>query len=149
VFVTTHINHPLLLAGALLVFLSLLTILFLFSLDYRNISREKFDVSLVEFLKVKKERLLIWQSTPVLHTVIFAIFSIGLLMMILGNTQLVNRLRSTINILIYVGLNVAILAISWFIGEYKKRKRYRQQHKPLISDISMLIDALTNGKDIR
>lgn len=144
VFMITRITNPILFAGSTLVFLALTSILILFVLECRNISKEDMDMTLLDFLNQRKRRLESWRSTPVLHTTIFGVFVIGLIMMILGNTSLVIFLDTSENILIYIGANLMILIISWLVGVYRWRKRYRQQHLPLIRDIANIISELGN-----
>jgi len=72
------------------------------------------------------------------YNIMFAIYIIGLIMMILGNTDLVLTLESTQNILIYIGVNLIILCLSWILGEHFYRKRHKKKHQPLLEMISAL-----------
>jgi len=142
VFMITPIRNTVLFTGCFVVYAGLVTVLILLLLDYKNISKETFNLSLLEFLKQKEARLQSWKSTPVKYNIMFAIFIIGLLMMILGNTDLIRALETTQNVIIYIGVYLIVLFLSWIIGEYFYRKRHKKKHQPLLEMISELKEEL-------
>jgi cell division protein FtsW (lipid II flippase) len=129
------IKTVVLLTGLLLVFLGLLFTLVLLLMDYKNISKESYDLSLLAYLKQKEERLKSWHSTQSKYKWTFAVFVSGLIMMIIGNTFIIKDLGSEYFILFIAGY-LALLFISWIIGEYFYRKRHRKKHQPLLDIIS-------------
>jgi len=138
-FMLYPIRNPILLAGCIIVYIGLMAILGLFFMDYRNISKETFDLSLYEYLRNKRERLESWESTPKLYNAIFLFFVVGVSMMIVGNTGLIDTLNTTQNIIIYLIINIIILIFFWWIGERRIRKRYKKKQLPLINSISDLL----------
>ena len=56
--------------------------------DYRDISKESYDLSLFAYLKQKEERLKSWKSTPVRYKWTFIVFVSGLIIMFIGNARL-------------------------------------------------------------
>ena len=138
------IRNIVLFTGCFLVFTGLVTAVILYLIEYKNISKETFDLSLLEFLKQKELRFKSWKSSPVSHNILFAIFIVGLMMMIFGNTRLIRDLKSTQNIAIYIGVHLIALFLSWIIGEYFYRKRHKRKHQPLLKMISKLTKELDN-----
>lgn len=126
------IKTVVLLTGLLLVFLGLLFTLVLLLMDYKNISKGSYDLSLLAYLKQKEERLKSWHSTQSKYKWTFAVFVSGL---ILANTRLWMNFASEYLILV-IGGYLTLLLISWIIGEYFYRKRHRKKHQPLLEMIS-------------
>lgn len=132
----------LLLTGMLFIFLGFFSTLILLFMDYRNISKESYDLSLLTYLKQKKRRLKSWRSTPAKYQWTFIVFLIGLIMM---NISLWRNLAPE-NFILALVIYLILLAAAWIIGEYYYRKRHRKKHQPLISSINDLIKEL--GEDI-
>jgi glucan phosphoethanolaminetransferase (alkaline phosphatase superfamily) len=138
-FMFYRIPNIIMFAGCFIVYGGLVTILILFFRDYRNISKEPFDLTLYEYLENKQKRLRSWKSTPGLYNALFILFILGVTMMIIGNTSLVHDLKTTLNLIIYISANIAALIISWFVAENLYKKRHKKKHIPLIKSISELI----------
>jgi uncharacterized membrane protein len=134
-----------LLTGILLVFLGLFSTLILLFNDYRNISTESYDFSLLAYLQQKEERLQSWRSTPTKYQWTFAVFVTGLILMIVGNTGLI-RTFSQEYILLFIAVYLIILLASWVIGEYFYRERHRRKHRPLLKTIVDLKEELSENK---
>ena len=137
------IRNVILLTGCIFVFVGLISTLILFILDYKNITRETFDFSLLTFLKHKQARFSSWKTTPARYNIAYAIFIVGLVMMIVGNTNVfLKDLKTTQNVIIFIGVYLFLLLISWAIGEYFYRKRHKEKHQPLLKVISELTQDL-------
>jgi len=124
-----------LLSGLLLIFLGLFITLLLSFREYKNISKESFDFSLLSYLRQKKERLKTWRKTPVLYMLTFVVFVFGLILMIAGNQGFIEEI-STEYIIVFLTAYVAVLIAAWIIGERFYRKRHTKKHKPLLDMIS-------------
>jgi hypothetical protein len=135
------IKTVILLTGMFLIYSGLIYTLILLFMDYRNISKESYDLNLLAYLKQKEKRLKSWRSTPAKYKWTFTIFISGLIMMIVGNSSLM-RDFSTGQIILFILAYLIILLISWVIGEYFYRKRHKQKHQPLIKSISELMKEL-------
>jgi Na+/melibiose symporter-like transporter len=109
--------------------------------DYKNISKESYDLSLLAYLKQKEERLKSWRSTPVKYQWTFTVFVSGLIMMILGNAGLMHKF-STEYIIMFIIVYLILLLTSWIIGEHFYRKRHKKKHLPLLSIIAELKNEL-------
>jgi len=128
------IKSGLLLTGILLIFLGLFSTLILLFIDYRNISKELYDLSLQAFLKQKEERLKAWRLTKAKYYLTFLVFVTGV---ILGNTSLLRIFSPEYGILI-ITFYLALLLIAWIIGEHFYRKRHKKKHQPILKTISEL-----------
>ncbi len=126
------ITNTILFTGCLLLFAGLASAMILYLLEYKDITKETFDLSLSAFLKHKQSRLSSWRTTPARYNVLYAVFILGVVMMIAGNTGLIKTLDTTENVMMYIGANLFLFLISWGIGEYFFRKRHHKEHKPLI-----------------
>lgn len=135
------IKTVLLLTGIFLVFLGLFYTLILLLKDYKNISKESYDLSLLAYLKQKEERLRSWHATPTKYKWTFAVFVSGLIMMIVGNTKLMRDL-GTEYIILFIVIYLILLLTSWIIGEHYYRKRHRKKHQPLLKMISDQLNEL-------
>lgn len=129
------IKTPVLLTGLLLIFLGLSVSLILLFREYQNISKESYDLSLLSYLRQKKERLRSWRKTPVKYKWTFTIFVSGLILMIVGNKGFVEEIGSEY-IVIFIVAYLVILVTAWIIGERYYRKRHTKKHKPLLDIIS-------------
>jgi hypothetical protein len=69
------IKSALLLTGMFLIFTGLIYTLILSFMDYKNISKESYDLSLFAYLKQKEARLKSWRSTPAKYKLLFIWFS--------------------------------------------------------------------------
>jgi len=132
------IKTALLLIGSFLIFSGLLSTLILLFIDYKNISKESYDLSLLAFLKQKRERLKSWRLTSTKYYLTFIIFVAGL---ILSNISLLKNSSAEFGIILII-FYIAILAIAWIIGEHFYRKRHREKHEPLLKIISEQINEL-------
>ena len=144
VIMISPIKNMILFWGILLVYAGLVAIGLFSFLDYKNISKEKFDMSLLTFLKQKEARLTSWKSTPLKYYFIYAFYVIGVMMMIVGNTNLIRNLKTFQNIALFTGITLSIFILSWIIGEYFYRKRHKQMHQPLLKLIDELKSALAD-----
>ena len=135
VMIINPVRHPIMLTGCLLIFLTLLYSLMLYFNDYKNISSETFDTTVMEFLQQKEKRLQRWQSTPLKYNIVFGLYIIGVIMMILGNPA-VHRKFPSAQITIYLAAIVIVLLVSWIIGENRHQKRHQIQHQPLLDIIA-------------
>lgn len=132
------IKSTILLTGVFLIFLGLISTLILLFIDYRNISKESYDLSLLAFLKNKKERLKSWRLTSAKYYLTFIVFVSGLIML---NISLLKKFSTEFGLLFLI-FYIAILAIAWIIGEHFYRKRHREKHEPLLKIISEQINEL-------
>jgi len=128
----------LLLLGTFLIFSGLMSTLILLFTDYRNISKESYDLSLLAFLKQKRERLKSWRSASLKYYLTFVIFVSGLILLNISLLRNFNAELGTIYLTVYVG----ILVIAWIIGERYYRKRHREKHEPLLRSLSEQINEL-------
>jgi hypothetical protein len=141
-----HIPNLLILAGFILVYAGLVSILILFLRDYRNISSETFDQALLDYLEAKRERLVKWKRIPVLYNVIYGFYIIGVLLIIIGNTPLAEFLAFPHAGLLYTLGIISALIISGVSGEYRFRKRHQSMHQPILERIdSLLTELRANG----
>lgn len=124
-----------LLTGLLFIFLGLSVTLILLFVEYRNISKESYDLSLFSYLEQKKKRLKSWRKTPVKYIWTFTIFVSGLILMIGGNRAFVEEIGAEY-ILGFIVVYLFILLIAWIIGERYYRKRHAKKHQPLLDIIS-------------
>jgi uncharacterized membrane protein HdeD (DUF308 family) len=138
VLMISPIKNIVLFWGYFLVYVGLVAVALLSFLDYKNISKEKFDMSLLIFLRQKEARLMSWKSTPLRYYYIYTFYVIGVMMMIVGNTSLLQNLRTFQNIALFVGITLSVFILSWIIGEYFYRKRHKQMHQPLLNLINEL-----------
>lgn len=132
------IKTAMLLTGTFLIFSGLMATLILLFIDYRNISKESYDLSLLTFLKQKRERLKSWRLTSTKYYLTFIIFVFGL---VLSNISLLKNFSAEFGITLLT-FYIAILAIAWIIGEHFYRKRHRDKHEPLLKIISEQINEL-------
>ena len=133
------IKTGLLVVGTFLIFLGFMSTLILLFIDYRNISKESYDLSLMAYLKQKEERLKSWRLTSAKYYLTFIVFVSGLIMF---NISLLKNFSAEFGILLLTSY-IAVLAISWIIGEYFYRKRHREKHRPLLKIISEQIKELS------
>lgn len=129
------IKEFVLLTGLALIFLGLFITLILLFIEYRNISKESYDLSLFSYLGQKRERLKSWRKTPVKYKLTFTIFVSGLILMIFGNKGFVEAIGSEYIIIVIV-VYLVILFTAWIIGERYYQKRHTKKHKPLLDIIS-------------
>jgi len=125
----------LLLLGMFLIFTGLVYTLILKFLDYKDISRGNYDLSLFAYLKQKKERLKSWRSTPSKYKWTFTVFVSGVIFMLIGNTGPIQEF-SIETTLIFIVVYLSLIIISWNVGEHFYKKRHQQKHQPLIKIIS-------------
>jgi hypothetical protein len=143
-----NINNKLILSGFVMVYIGLLSILILFLRDYRNISNETFDQTLLDYLEAKRKRLTTWKRIPVLYHLIYGCYIVGVLLIIMGNTRMAGLLGTSFGNLIFTGSILSALIISGLTGEYRFRKRHQQLHKPILERIGVLITELRTNGDI-
>jgi cell division protein FtsW (lipid II flippase) len=136
----------LLLTGLFQIFLGLFVALILLLRDYKNISKETYDLSLLAYLKQKEKRLKSWQATPTKYLWTFIIFVTGLIMMSIGNTGLIRDLGTEPTIA-FIVVYLALLATSWIIGEHFYRKRHQKKHLPLLNILSEQIKELGEAEN--
>jgi Na+/proline symporter len=129
------IKSALLLTGMFLIFTGLIYTLILSFMEYKNISKESYDLSLFAYLKQKEARLKSWRSTPAKYKWTFTVFVSGLIFMIIGNTSLMRDFEPEY-IIMFIVVYLVLLVTFWIIGEYYYRKRHRQKHLPLIKFIT-------------
>lgn len=134
----------LLLLGMFLIFIGLVYTLILKILDYKDISRGSYDLSMFAYLKQKKERLKSWHSTPSKYKWTFTVFVSGVIFMVIGNTGPMQEfgIKTTV---IFIVVYLCLIIISWNVGEYFYKKRHRQKHEPLIKIISEQLKELDEG----
>lgn len=145
VFILTHFPNNIILSGSIIVYLGLVSILVLFLRDYMGISQDDFGLSIKDYFDNKRKRILRWRRIPVLYNIIYGFYIIGVLLLILGNTDIAMVFKgSKIGVIIYTSIIVGTLIISGIIGEIKHRKRFRREHQPLISDIKQLLIELND-----
>ena len=136
------IKTGLLLIGTFLIFLGLMSTLILLFIDYRNISKESYDLSLLAYLKQKEERLKSWRLTSAKYYLTFIVFVTGIIM---GNTGLLRNFSPEYGIML-ITFYLLLLLFAWIIGEYYYRKRHRKKHKPLLEIISDQIRELAESE---
>jgi hypothetical protein len=135
------IKTLILLTGLTLIFLGLFITLILLFLEYRNISKESYDLSLFSYLRQKQERLKSWRKTPVKYKWTFTIFVSGLILMIMGNKGIVEKIGIEY-IIIFIVAYLVVLLTAWIIGERYYQRRHTKKHKPLIDIISNQLSEL-------
>jgi hypothetical protein len=140
------IKSILLLTGMFLISSALAYSLILRLMDYNDISKEPYDLSLFVYLKQKQERLKSWRATPSKYKWIFSVFVSGLIFMVIGNTALVRDFGEE-NLLVVIVVYLILFISAWTIGEHFFRKRHKQKHQPLISNIADLLKELTDEKN--
>ena len=132
------VKTALLLTGFFLIFVGLFSMLILMFLEYKKISKESYDFSLLSYLKQKKERLESWRATSIKFYITFLIFVVGLMM---NNIYLLRHYSPEAGIL-WLTVYLALLVIAWIVGEYFYRKRHKKKHQPLIKFLSEQIEKL-------
>lgn len=145
VFILTHFPNNIILSGSIIVYIGLVSILILFLRDYMRISQDYFGLSIKDYFDKKRKRILRWRRIPVLYNIIYGFYILGVLLLILGNTDIAVVFKgSKIGVIIYTGIIAGTLIISGIIGEIKHRKRFNREHQPLISDIEQLLIELND-----
>ena len=148
VIIMTPINNVVLFTGCFLVFAGLLTAIIFYLITYKNITQESYNLSLFDFLKHKEARLRSWKAQPLSHHILFAIYIVGVMLIVLGTSTFVKELQTTQNIIIFVGIYLAALIVSWISGEYFYRKRHKNKHFPLLQMIEELKQEFADEKQI-
>jgi uncharacterized membrane protein len=146
VFLLVNIPNIVVLSGCMLIYAGLISILIRFLIDYKKISGEVYDLSLLVFLNRKEARLKSWKSTPVSYHFMFIVYVMGLVLLILGNDKFFMELQSIWKVFLFVGLILFIFVISALSGEYYYRKRHRTKHMPLLQIISRIKKDLEGAK---
>lgn len=137
VLMITQVKGIVLLAGCFLIFATLLVSLLLVFHEYKEISRERFDASLLDFLKQKERRMTYWRSTHFKYYVMFALYMMGLALMIVGNTSITRQLTG-IQLALFTGALIGILLFFWIMGEHFYRSRHKEKHEPLLDIITQI-----------
>jgi hypothetical protein len=145
--IIAQIRTPVLFIGSFLIFSSLLAILIMYLLDYRDISKETFHESILQFLNKKKKRLSYWKSTPFKHNIIFTLFLSGWLLFNIGNKPFIHSVGK-FPFIVVIGLVFLIMLLLHFNSERLYRKRHKREHEPLLKMISELQEELENEKEI-
>jgi hypothetical protein len=127
--------------GIILIYTGLISAVILLIKDYRDITKEPYDINLLAYLKQKERRLKSWYATPAKYYLTFTVFVSGLILMILGNTGIIRQFGIEITVSI-IAIYLIILIISWVIGEYFYRQRHTKKHQPLIAEIRAQIKEL-------
>jgi len=140
------IKTALLVGGTLMIFLGLFLTLIFLLMDYKNISKESYDLSLLAYLKQKEDRLSSWRTTPDRFKWTFTVFVSGLIMMLMGNAARIHDVNNEY-ILIFLVSYVMLLLTSWIIGEHFYRKRHQKKHRPLLNIISELKSELETNNN--
>jgi hypothetical protein len=130
------------LLGCVAIELSLGFILYYFYRDYKDISNEKFNISLKEFLTIKEKRIRSWKKTRFRDNFIFIVLLLGIYLTIVGNTKFIEELGSVSNLVIFLAIYFIIILLSTVIREYYYRKRFKKKHEPLLKIINDLKDEL-------
>ncbi len=141
VVIAAPIRTPVMFGGTFLMFASLLAALVLFLKDYRDISRETFDTSVARFLREKEKRLSSWRSTPLLHSLVFAVFLIGWLLLNLGNRPFI-RDAGSLPFAIFIGLALLAIILININSERLYRRRHKEEHEPILEMIREIREAL-------
>jgi len=134
-----------LLTGMFLIFTGLVYTIILKFLDYKDISKETYDLSLFAYLKQKEKRLKSWRSTSTKYKWTFTVFVSGLIFTVIGNTGLMRDFGFE-TIFLFILIYLVLFLTSWIVGEYFYRKRHRQKHQPLITIISEQLRELDEGE---
>lgn len=142
------IPNKLIFVGFLMVYTGLVSILVLYLRDYRSISSEAFDQSLMEFLQTKRKRMTKWKRIPVLYNLIYGSYIVGVGLIIIGNTRVAGLLDTYHGNLIYTVSIISALIISGIIGECRFRKRHQRLHCPVIERIDSLLNELRSNGDL-
>ena len=121
--------------GCIFIFSSLLFVLILWLIDYKNISKESFDLNLQEFLKQKEERLKYWKSTHWKYYLILVMYLFGLILMLVGNEPFVRSFQEGYFTVFLVTI-IFIIVLSHLIGERMYRRRHNKKHQPLLEIIT-------------
>jgi cell division protein FtsW (lipid II flippase) len=140
------IKSVLMLTGIFLISCALLISLILRIIDYKNISKESYNLSLSSFLKQKEQRLKTWRSTPSFYKLIFSIFVLGLIFMVLGNTAMIKDFGLNY-LLLFIIIYLLLFISAWTIGEYFFRKRHKQKHRPLIKSINEIVQEIKEDEE--
>jgi len=138
-------NAPML-AGIFLIFSGLFSTLILLFKDYRNISKEPYDLSLFAYLKQKEERLRYWRLTPARYYVTYFVFLSGLILMLGSNTAFIQEVTPEYFI-VFLIVYFIILLIFWITGEHFYRKRHEKKHRPLLKEIAAQIEELCESEN--
>lgn len=146
ILIIVPVNTFPLLTGVFLIYTGFISTLIFLLMDYREITKESYDLNLLGYLKQKEERLKSWHATPVKYYWTFTIFVLGLIIFILGNTGFIREFGSG-QVLLFIAIYLVLLIISWIGGEHFYRKRHRKKHQPLINSISELINELVVMND--
>lgn len=142
-----HIPNLLVLAGFVLVYAGLVSILIHFLCDYRNISNEVYDQTLMDYLETKRKRLTAWKRIPFLYNMIYGLYILGVLLIIIGNTRLASFLGASYSNLIYTVCIIAALVVSGIVGDYRFRRRHKIMHHPILKRIDSLINELRSNSE--
>ena len=135
IMIYNPIKTLVLLTGLTLIFAGLFITLILLFIEYRNISKESYDLSLFSYLEQKKERLKSWRKTSANYKWTFTIFVSGLILMIIGNKGFVEAIGLE-HIIIFIVVYLVVLFAAWIIGERYYQKRHTKKHKPILETIS-------------
>jgi hypothetical protein len=147
IIILNPIKTALLVGGTLMIFLGLFFTFIFLLMDYKSISQESYDLSLLAYLKQKEKRLSSWRATPNRFKWSFSVFVSGLIMMITGNALKIPEISNEY-ILLFLVSYVGLLLICWIIGEHFYRRRHQKKHRPLLNIISELKSELeTNKRD--
>ena len=147
VLIINPVRNPVMFLGCLLIFSGMLITLILSIIDYKNISKETFDSSILDFLKEKKKRLVYWKSTHFKYKLLFTAFLLGLFMLNIGNKPFV-RSFGDFPFAVFLGLIFAVILISNVIGERAYQRRHRKEHGPIMNMISDLQEELKGEEEI-
>ncbi|MBN2000474.1 hypothetical protein JW935_23185 [candidate division KSB1 bacterium] len=146
IMILNPLKTVLLLSGMFLIFLGLFCALMRLLKDYKNISKESYDLSLLAYLKQKEERLKSWRSTSAKQQWTYIVFVSGLVLMIISHTGMWRKF-GTENVILFLAGYLIILFISWVLGEYYYRKRHKKLHLPLLKTISEQINEILDRQN--
>lgn len=145
VIMRAPIRNIVLFTGCALIYTGMIGAVIIYLVEYKNISKEKFDLNLFEFIQQKEKRLKSWKTQPVRNHILFAFYTIGVILMISGNKRQFQVLNST-QIVIFIGVVLITFTLSGIIGEHRYRKRHKNKHLPLLRTISELKEELQEKK---
>jgi uncharacterized membrane protein HdeD (DUF308 family) len=149
VFILTHFPNNIILTGSIIVYLGLLSILSLFLRDYIGISKDDFGESIRDYFDKKRKRIQRWRRIPVLYNIIYGFYIVGVLLIILGNTNIPEVFKdSKLGVIVFTSMIIGSFIVSGIIGEIKYRKRYMEEHQPLISEINRLLNELNDEEEL-
>jgi len=131
------ITAPIMCIGCFLMIASFISALILLFIDYKNISKEKFNATILEFLQEKEKRLTYWRSTHFKYHVIFSVFILGWFMLTVGNNPVI-RDFGILPFLVYV----MIILLMHVNSERLFRKRHKTEHEPILKMISEIREEL-------